>query len=326
MSHPDSPAKVDNRILVEAADWLVQLHSGEASDEDRIACEQWRQSSQENARAWQHAEMLMNKLGMPPLALARPALRAKPAKRRTVLSLLAISAAGALIWGITDKRRINSLMADHRTGKGEIRSLQLADGTHIDLNANTVIDIRFDTQQRLIRLHEGEILIQTAKDTLAAPRPFFVETQNGKLKALGTHFNVRRDRQQTYLNVFEGAVRVTPKNNPHAQIIVTGHWQTSFTDNDVTPVTRAQDSVIAWKNQMLVVDNRPLSDVVSALSDYHTGYIHYDASIAPLPLSGAFPLNDIDLALSMITATYPVTATKRWNNLWITLQSRDTTP
>ncbi|WP_370661586.1 FecR/PupR family sigma factor regulator [Massilia aquatica] len=36
-------APIAPRILEQAATWLAQLHSGEASDADRAACARWRE-------------------------------------------------------------------------------------------------------------------------------------------------------------------------------------------------------------------------------------------------------------------------------------------
>lgn len=53
------------------------------------------------------------------------------------------------------------------------------------LNSRSALDIEFDDNERRLHLRSGEILIQTAKgDT----RPFIVETEQGRLRALGTRF------------------------------------------------------------------------------------------------------------------------------------------
>ncbi|MEG1114671.1 MAG: DUF4880 domain-containing protein, partial [Janthinobacterium sp.] len=58
---------IDPRVLEQAADWLMQLHSGAASAQQRRECERWRASDPEHARAWQRAEALLGKLGgLPP--------------------------------------------------------------------------------------------------------------------------------------------------------------------------------------------------------------------------------------------------------------------
>ena len=52
-------------------------------------------------------------------------------------------------------------LADQRTATGEQRTLKLADGTQINLNTHSAIDVRFDEKRRLIVLQEGEILVET---------------------------------------------------------------------------------------------------------------------------------------------------------------------
>ncbi len=52
-------------------------------------------------------------------------------------------------------------LADQRTATGEQRTLTLADGTLINLNTHSAMDVRFDEKRRLIVLQEGEILVET---------------------------------------------------------------------------------------------------------------------------------------------------------------------
>ena len=49
---------IDPLILGEAADWMVQLQSGSATDEDRRAIAQWQGRSAQHAQAWQRAEAI----------------------------------------------------------------------------------------------------------------------------------------------------------------------------------------------------------------------------------------------------------------------------
>ena len=90
---------IDPRVLEQAADWLMQLHSGAASAQQRRACERWRASDPEHARAWQRAEALLGKLGGLPPELAMPALDRsreldRTSARRAALLKLAASPAG----------------------------------------------------------------------------------------------------------------------------------------------------------------------------------------------------------------------------------------
>ncbi|MDB6060275.1 MAG: Fe2+-dicitrate sensor [Verrucomicrobiaceae bacterium] len=314
-------APIDPRILDQAADWLMQLHGNAASDTDREACARWRQLSPEHARAWARAEMLMNKLGGLPPLLAMPSLDrpSNPARRAAIgklALLLAVTPIGFAGWRLIE---VQDWTADHRTAVGQRRELALADGTQLHLNTASAVDIRFDAEQRLIYLREGEILIRTAPDTATTYRPLRVQTAQGRLEALGTFFSVRQEAGRSHLAVIEGAVRIEPRDSIASQEIIRAGQQGFFSAHSIAPITAGNETDLAWTEGMLMADNMRLGDFVTELARYRGGFMRCDPAVADIRVSGAFPLSDTDRALTMLVATYPVTATTRLRGYWVTI-------
>lgn len=329
-------AAIDPRILDEAAEWLMLLNAGDAVDEDRAACERWRHNSPEHARAWARAEALMNKLGGLPASVAMPALnRPADAGRRAVLAnigklaaLLAVIPVGWTAWRLADDSRWT---ADHHTAAGELREVQLADGSRVTINTASAIDVRFDTAQRLVLLRAGEILVQTARDTSATHRPFRVGTLQGRLEALGTRFTVRQLDNHTHVAVLEGAVRIEPRQGdsvePRALVLHAGQ-QATFTVSNIAPISNADAAATAWTQRMLLADKMRLADLAAELARYRQGTVRCDPAIAGLRVSGAFPVGDAEAtnhALTMLVSTYPIEAQLRLRGLWVTLVPRPAT-
>lgn len=100
------------------------------------------------------------------------------------------------------------MLAQQRTSIRERRSLRLDDGSQLALNADTALDIRFDSKQRLIQVYRGEMLVNTTQDS--TQRPFIVQTGEGRVRALGTRFSVRQLTEQTRVGVLQAAVEVNP--------------------------------------------------------------------------------------------------------------------
>ena len=69
------------------------------------------------------------------------------------------------------------------------QQVQLADGSQLWLNTNTVVNIDFTHQQRSVWFRSGEIYIETSKTNHTAP--LVVHTSMGTVRALGTRFGVR---------------------------------------------------------------------------------------------------------------------------------------
>ncbi|MDM0007266.1 FecR domain-containing protein [Variovorax sp. J22G73] len=318
-------------VLDEAAEWLMRLHDSAATDADRRACERWRQSHPDHARAWARAELLMNKFGGLPSALAMPSL-ARPSGTGTgigagaggrraaigrLAALLAAVPAGWLGWQLASER---GWTAEHRTATGERRELRLADGTRLVLNTASAVDVRFDAAQRLVVLHAGEILITTAPDTAAVHRPFRVATGSGTAQALGTRFSVRKEDGATHIAVFEGAVRIAPRGA--ASRVVPAGQQARFRADAIDAATPADEAGVAWAQGMLLADGMRLADFAAELSRYRSGALQCDAAVANLRISGAFPIDDTDRVLQMLVSTYPVDAVTRLRGYWVTLVPR----
>ena len=286
------------KALEEAAEWLMRLSEGDLNDSERAEWEHWKLSSPERDRAWARAQLLQNKLGGLPPSLAMSALdRPASPERRAALGKLAL------------------LLAVMPVGWGS--ELVLAEGARITLDTDTAIDVRFDSQQRLVHLREGEILVQTAHE---ATRPFLVSTRQGRMQALGTRFTVRELNARTHLAVLEGTVKVMlAENSQTAPLIVNAGQRTDFSAQTFGALGTADGNVDAWTRGMLMADKMRLADFVAELLRYRRGFVRCDPAIADLKISGAFPVSDSQRALGMLVQTYPVRVSGHLNGYWVTL-------
>lgn len=300
----------------------MRLSEKDLSDSERAEWERWKISSPERDRAWARAQLLQSKLGGLPPSLAMSALdRPSSPQRRAALGKLALLLAAIPVgWGSWKLAHSQQWAADYRTEVGERRELTLADGSRITLNTDTAIDVLFDHQQRLIHLREGEILVQTAVDTAALPRPFLVSTRQGRMQAMGTRFTVRELSPRTHLAVLEGAVKVMLAESAQtAPLIVNTGQRTDFSAQTFGTLSATDRNVSAWTQGMLMADKMRLVDFIAELARYRRGFVRCAPAIADLRISGAFPINDTQRTLSMLVQTYPIHATDHFNGYWVTL-------
>ncbi|EPL8686531.1 TPA: FecR family protein, partial [Pseudomonas aeruginosa] len=102
-----------------------------------------------------------------------------------------------------------SWLADHATGKGEVRILRLVDGSEVELDAQSAIDVAYDSRERRVRLLEGSAIFRAAPRAGRETRPFVVESAGGSTRALGTRFLVsRNDDGSVQVGVLEHRVAV----------------------------------------------------------------------------------------------------------------------
>ena len=204
--------------------------------------------------------------------------------------------------------------ADHHTAVGERQQITLPDGGSLILNTDTVVNIEYSTEYRQILLHQGEILITTAKDV--SNRPFFIKSQHGLVQALGTRFIVHTDEEKTQVTVLEKSVRITLALTNNKTILVDAKQEISFTAYTYFAIKAAKKNVDSWLNGSLVVVDMPLGELIDELARYRPGLLSCEPSVTHHKVSGAFPIDNTELALDAITSSFPVRQ-KRFSRYWV---------
>lgn len=321
MSSLNSP--VSAPVLDAAIGWQLCLDGGSGSAQERAEFERWHAASEEHARAWRQLGMLDQRFAAAAGPARKALLQSRVSLRQRVrkiggglASLLLVS--GLVSWS-NAHQSLGYWLADQRTGTGEQRSLRLDDGTLINLNTHSAVDIRFSDQERLIVLHDGEISIETGHRNDDA-RPFVVATGDGRMRALGTRFLVRLEDQGTRLSVLQSAVAAKSQDSGEEKVLHEGQ-QVLMSHDHLGRVDSLAVGADAWTRGMLVVDNVRLGDLVEELARYRPGYLGVAPEVAELRITGSFPLNDTDLALKSLLPTLPVQVQQRtpW---WVTVVKR----
>lgn len=325
-SRDDCP--VSDRVLDEAIAWQVLLDSGDASNEHRAGLIRWLEADVDHACAWRQLGLLDHGLRELPRDAAAP-LRdtlMTPRRRRTrkTAGLLSLALLVAVAAGVFDRHQpLAGLLADHRSGTGEQRSVVLPDGTVVVLNTRSAIDLAFDADRRAIVLRQGEIHVRSAPASAAEPRPLMVLTPQGSLRALGTRFIVRHEAERTTLTVTESAVMARPaacdpspaQACPAERRVSAGHgvWLHVDAVGEPTPVRPGAD---AWIDGMLVVENAALGEVVAELARHRAAPLTIATDAAELRVTGTVPLADTERALTALTHALPVRLIKR-GGVWL---------
>ena len=303
------------RILAQAVDWYVRLHESTVSEATRSQWQAWLAADPQHAAAWKRIEQLQQRLNQAPSTLASSTLeRARHGRRATLKTFALLLGAGVLGW---QGYQASPWRADYATRVGQRRSLSLADGSRLVLDTDTRVDVRFDQQQRLILLREGEILVETAKDS----RPLSVQSAEGRILALGTRFTVRQGDGVTRVSVEAHAVEVRPRLATAQTVRVDAGHTLSFAADRVGPVQRAPAQASAWTRGLLVAIDWRLQDLLAELSRYRHGYLGCAADVADLRLSGTFLLDDSEAVLANLEASLLVQL-RRVTRYWVRVESR----
>ena len=319
-----SSRPVPAHVLDAAIAWQLTLDSSTALEREEFA--KWHAAHEEHARAWRQLGMLDQRFSVAKGPARSALLQSREGIRRRVRKLGSglASVVAVIGLGLFVSERYLPLdywLADQRTATGEQRTVRLSDGTLLNLNTHSAVDVRFDDKRRLIVLQEGEILVETGHGDA---RPFIVETAEGSMRALGTRFLVKREDAGTRLSVLQSAVAAHPQSDPQEQILREGQ-QVLIRNNGLDSVVALTPGADAWTRGMLVVDNARLEDLVHELGRYRRGHLGIAPEVADLRITGSFPLHDTDKALNALLPTLPVQI-EQHTPWWVTVAKADPKP
>lgn len=151
-----------------------------------------------------------------------------------------------------------------RVPAGDKMDMILADGTHIWMNSGTEVEIPvvFSRKYRSIKLNEGEVLLDVAKDE---KKPFLVDTWAGEIAVLGTKFEVTANESEEDFSasLLRGSVRVTNKMNPDEVYVLSPNSRVSF-ENGSLKLEQIKDASVVgcWSTGMIDVSSLPFDELM----------------------------------------------------------------
>ena len=233
---------------------------------------------------------------------------ARPSAARWIAASVAIAA--AWLFAVTlvipsQSRLLDNYFSDYHTATGELREIQLADGSHLLLNTDSAVSVNFNTTLRRISLHHGQARFTVAKD---AQRPFVVLANGLEIQALGTVFEVYDHSGEVNVIVQEHAVAVhaqTGLDKPASATLQQGQQLQYHPGGGLTKPTGVDLSQSsAWQQHRLFINDRPLGELLTELGRYRIGRIFLsDNKLKELRVTGVFSLENPEDVLSSITKT-----------------------
>jgi transmembrane sensor len=297
----DSVLPPSDEIDARAVAWFTNRNDAhEWSDAAQAELDAWLAQSPKHLLAYWRVEAAWNRAGL--LAAVRPARgeRTNGNERRPwslwlgrVASVAAVLAIGVMMtFYLTGGRPVT-----YATPIGGHRQLALADGSRIELNTDTIVQVSSAGQGRQVELVQGEAFFHVKHD---AAHPFIVKAGNHRLVDLGTDFFVRKDAMRMRVGLVEGRVRLesaTGARHPQSAVLAPGDVALATADKfSVTKnAVRALSDDLGWRNGNLVFHRATLAEAVSEFNRYNERkLVIADAQVARLTFSSVFPTNGID--------------------------------
>lgn len=302
-------AETDKRVEQQALSWLSRRHAGGWSTADEEALADWLAANPAHSQAWLQANGLWNRLAdLRELASTELlAARQPPGRSRYHwIAGLTLAASSALSIALLPTLLPGSLSGPQleETARGEIRTLTLADGSSITLDAASRLEIDYGLSCRCLRLRSGAAIFSVAHGD---PRAFTVDAGPGNIRDIGTEFMVRRQGQETLVAVISGEIDVMPgSGNDHALLHAGERLSYSGSGKLLPPPDNSAGDLTAWREGHLVFHDTPLPAVLTEFARYHDITIDIDSRLKNYNLSGSFASADLNALLNLLQAAYPV--------------------
>ena len=318
-----SNGKTHAAVIAEASEWFIDFRAGDVDGEARLRFIEWLRRSPEHIQAYLEVSGVWSELpgsdpegrfdiasliararnepDVIPLSPVNPRLPPAPPSaepralrklwRRPVLAAAALALLASItalfLWIDSDTAR------SYSTGIGEQRTIQLLDGSTVELNARSRVKVRLTDHRRDVTLLEGQALFRVAKDK---QRPFVVQAGDAQVRAVGTEFDVYKKQAETVVTVVEGRVETYSGTDgaDAAAIMLSAGEQLTVLPHTVTKPTRADTvAATAWVQKRLIFEETPLNEVAEEFNRYNRRPLAIDdAELQTLKISGVYSSTD----------------------------------
>lgn len=172
------------------------------------------------------------------------------------------------------KKKVNHRKIKYNTlsiPRGGEFFLQLADGTKVWLNSETVLryPVQFVGNERRVEL-TGEAFFEVARNEKV---PFLVESGEQTVKVLGTEFNISsyKENPVIYTTLVKGSIEVFINNKPGIKQTLAPNEQNSISkiDEQITKQKVDPYPYVAWKEGRFVFEDQNLAEIMKILSKWY---------------------------------------------------------
>lgn len=302
--------------------WLVRLQGETVTERDWLEFDAWLTASPTHAQAYDDALAFDQRLAVDSraaetapreTALTAKVVPLRPARRTLIWSAGAAIAAGFVAGAILvpSKGLMGGRETTYVTGVGERRAIALEDGSRIDMNAASRVTVRFERHARRIKMDDGQVFFDVAKDS---SRPFLISAGDTQVRVVGTQFDVRRRDGQVAVNVQRGLVEVRPNLAADAAPFRLkpgqglSHHEGRSADAKLAPM--AVEEIAVWRQGRLIYRDQPLSQIVGDMNRLFPRPVKLgDAQAGNMRLSGVLIVDEQDAMVDRLSHLLPVQTT-----------------
>ncbi len=339
-------------LTAEACGWIAQLESESMKSDDLAAFKEWIERSPAHKKEIKRLAHLSSELNV----LTDMTLPLKTAAdHRRKLSILDLKVSRPKLhyvmgmvclitvmffsdYLINNKANTSNQPLLYTTEIGGHRTILLSDGSVLDLNTDSEIEVDYNAQRRKVRLLKGEAFFQVAHN---ADRPFIVYAGEKAVRAVGTAFVVRLMPKKFEVTVTEGKIELShavnseqsSNGNDKIKLNIAAKAQKISSTQKVPLYLNAGETVLSdksnqnqllaelvatvserqirrklsWQDGLLDFSDTPLIEVINDLSRYTSMKIEIsDPELRELKFGGLFRTNELKALFDALETTFDI--------------------
>lgn len=318
------------QIEEQASLWISRIDRG-LSEREQDELQDWLKTSDshkeclfELAALWDDLSVLHELQGLFPLAEEQQVAPQQPRYMQwTLAACVAMASLLSVVWlswqpEVVSTQGQIAAIKEARTQVGQQKRIELPDGSVVNLNTDSQIQVDYTAKARTIRLLQGEAHFDVAHNP---SRPFVVVAGDQQVVAVGTAFNVQVfDEQRIELLVTEGKVRVAEESEPvlseptlseePQRLFASGEKATFAAGNAIREETLTDNQIqrdLAWQQGMLVFEGESLDVALAEVARYtQKRFVLADPSLKQQRVAGYFKANDIDGLLQTLAHNFNI--------------------
>lgn len=306
-----TPREDRKRIDREAAIWFVRLADDPEDAPLRAQFALWLTTGPLHRAAWDEMRALDASVGVAGADRSRSgtarqdavlgSARTRPFRIRPRMAI-AIGIAACVAWATGPDLRIR-VTAQAFAPAGQLQVIALRDGSHAWLAPGAAIAFTTRPNERRLTLLRGTTFLDVAHDPA---HPFRVETDRALVSVLGTAFEVSAG-EPTHVAVARGLVSVADRQQHELGRLRAG--EAIAFGAAIKPERRSIqiDRIATWRVGQLIVNDRPVGEVIAAIRPWYPGYIvARGAGLARDQVTGVYDLRHPDDALAALARARPI--------------------
>jgi transmembrane sensor len=304
------------RAQAEAADWFAQLGNRLVTNQALRDFKTWRDHP-DNDAAYQEVEAFWETSRrqaddpamhrMTEAALDRRHGLRLPGLARTPGFAWTVGLAGLVGAAVIAMVTVNAISPTYMTNGAEQRVVLLKDGSKVHLNVGSQVRVAFGPAERRLVLSRGEAFFEVAHD---AQRPFIVEADGARVRAVGTKFDVRRDAGGVQVTLLEGVVRVKRNDTSDAWTLAPNQQLTLGENRTATRASTDATRTTSWTTGRLIFSQTPLATAVAEVNRYSDRKVELEgAELSGRLVNGVFNVGDTEDFVKGVSALFSLEAT-----------------